>query len=147
MVKWMNSLWSNGAIWWHRSGWTLAQEMACCLTAPSHYLNQCWLIIKGVLWHSAENNFTKGAHEFNLRRVQRLHLKLPPQPSRGCLTLDIHTHGFNPCCAEFILENSRHKTFRSSAPGWQCKEWTGKWSVCRSCWIGNNLWELHWFLL
>ena len=26
--------------------------MACCLTAPSHYLNQCWRIIKGVLWHS-----------------------------------------------------------------------------------------------
>ena len=26
--------------------------MACCPTVPSHYLNQCWLIIKGVLWHS-----------------------------------------------------------------------------------------------
>ena len=24
-------------------GSTLAQVMACCLTAPSHYLNQCWL--------------------------------------------------------------------------------------------------------
>ena len=28
--------------------------MACCLTAPSHYLNQCWLIIRGVLWHTSE---------------------------------------------------------------------------------------------
>ena len=28
-----------------RSGSTLAQVMACCLKAPSHYLNQCWLII------------------------------------------------------------------------------------------------------
>ena len=27
---------------------TLAQVMACCLTAPSHYLNQCWLIITSV---------------------------------------------------------------------------------------------------
>ena len=27
----------------HRS--TLAQVMACCLTAPSHYQNKCWLII------------------------------------------------------------------------------------------------------
>ena len=25
--------------------------MACCLTAPSHYLNQWWLIISEVLWH------------------------------------------------------------------------------------------------
>ena len=24
-----------------RSGLTLAEVMACCLTAPSHYLNQC----------------------------------------------------------------------------------------------------------
>ena len=34
-----------------RSGATLAQVMAWCLTAPSHYLNQCWLVISEVLWH------------------------------------------------------------------------------------------------
>ena len=28
---------------------TLAQVMACCLMAPSHYLNQCWLMISAVL--------------------------------------------------------------------------------------------------
>ena len=33
-------------------GSTLAQVMACCLTTPSHYLDQCWLIIKCVLCHS-----------------------------------------------------------------------------------------------
>ena len=27
-----------------RCGSTLAQVMACCLTAPNHYLNQCWLV-------------------------------------------------------------------------------------------------------
>ena len=27
--------------------------MACCLTAPSHYLNKGWLIISKVLWHSS----------------------------------------------------------------------------------------------
>ena len=32
--------------------------MACCLTAPSHYLNQCWLLSSEVLWHSPESNFT-----------------------------------------------------------------------------------------
>ena len=36
------SLWSSDAIWWHRSR-TLAEVMAWCLTAPSHYLSQCWL--------------------------------------------------------------------------------------------------------
>ena len=41
------------------------QKQACkvcnhrhiCLTAPSHYLNQYWLIFSKVLWHSPEGNF------------------------------------------------------------------------------------------
>ena len=37
----INTLWPTDAIWRHRSGSTLAQAMACCLMAPSHYLNQC----------------------------------------------------------------------------------------------------------
>ena len=47
-----NSFGPNDAIWRQRSGSTLAQVMACCLMAPSHYLNQCWLIISEVQWHS-----------------------------------------------------------------------------------------------
>ena len=44
----INSLWPGDAIWRHRSRSTLVQVMACCLTAPSHYLHQCWLIISEV---------------------------------------------------------------------------------------------------
>ena len=54
-----NSLWPNDAMWWFRTGSALAQVMACCLTAPSHNLNQCWLVIKCVLWHSPESSFHK----------------------------------------------------------------------------------------
>ena len=57
----INSLWPSDAIWWQRSGSTLAQVMACCLTAPSHNLNQCWLIISKLQWHSSECNFTRDA--------------------------------------------------------------------------------------
>ena len=39
-------------------GSTLVQVMACCLTAPSHYLNQSWHIISKVQRHSYEVNFT-----------------------------------------------------------------------------------------
>ena len=53
----INSLWPSDAIWPHRSGSTLAKVMACCLTVPSHYQNQCWLIISEVLWHAPERNF------------------------------------------------------------------------------------------
>ena len=42
---------------------TLAQVMTCCLTATSHYLDQCWLIISEVLWNSSENNFTSSAQD------------------------------------------------------------------------------------
>ena len=59
----INPLRPNDAIWRHRSGSTLAQVMACCLMAPSHYLNQCWLNISVALWHSAENNFTRNAQD------------------------------------------------------------------------------------
>ena len=40
-----NSLWHCGVIWRRRSWSTFVQVMACCQTAPSHYLSQCWLII------------------------------------------------------------------------------------------------------
>ena len=60
----LNSLWpGDDAIWWYTTGWTLAQVMACCLTAPSHYLNQCWLTIRVVLWHSSEGNFSGNAQD------------------------------------------------------------------------------------
>ena len=41
-----NSWWCNDVTWRYRSGSTLAQVMAWCLIAPSHYLNQWWLIIQ-----------------------------------------------------------------------------------------------------
>ena len=44
----VNTLWSNDTISQHRSGSTLAQVMACCLMAPSHYLNQCGLFITNI---------------------------------------------------------------------------------------------------
>ena len=49
------SLGPSDAIWRWRSWSTLVQVMACCLTALSHYLNQCWLIISKVLWLSTED--------------------------------------------------------------------------------------------
>ena len=35
--------------------------MVCCRQAISHYLNQCWLFIIEVLWHSLESNFSASA--------------------------------------------------------------------------------------
>ena len=60
--QWVKSLRPSDAIWWVTGDRDLGQHwwqvMACCLTALSHYLNQCWLIITKVLWCSSEGNFT-----------------------------------------------------------------------------------------
>ena len=61
----INSLWPSDAIWQQRSGSTLTQVMACCLTAPSHYLNSCWQIISEVQWHSHKRNFTRNVSTIN----------------------------------------------------------------------------------
>ena len=52
-----NSLRPSDPIWWHRSGSTLPQVIACCLMATSHYLSKSWLIIGEVLWNSPEGSF------------------------------------------------------------------------------------------
>ena len=46
---------------------SLVQVMVWCqtddLTAPSYYLNRCWLIISEVLWHQPEGSFTGNAQD------------------------------------------------------------------------------------
>ena len=54
VIQWVNSLSLSDTIWPPRSGSILVQVNDCCLTAPSHYLNQCWLIRK-VHWHSSRD--------------------------------------------------------------------------------------------
>ena len=46
--------------WRHSTGSTLDQVIASCLTTPSHYLNQCRVII-------SEVHFTKDASEINYK--------------------------------------------------------------------------------
>ena len=56
--QWVNTLWSRDDIW-QGTGSTLVQVMARCLSAPSHYSNQCWLISK-VRWQSSsQSNFVR----------------------------------------------------------------------------------------
>ena len=70
-TSFVNSLWPSDNIWRHRTGSTLAQVMVCCLTAPSHYLNQCWLIISKALRHSSEGNFTKDTSAIKHKKIAR----------------------------------------------------------------------------
>ena len=76
----LKPLWPMDAIWWHGSESNFVQVTACCLMAPSHYLNRFWLIISKVLWHSYEDNFITDTsaidHGIRLKITYEFHLNL-----------------------------------------------------------------------
>ena len=70
----INSLWPGVTIWWLKSGLPLAQVMACCLTALSHYLNQCSPVINKVQLHSPEDDFARYTSAINQQKQFRNYL-------------------------------------------------------------------------
>ena len=95
----LNWLWLSDTMR-HIGSWsTLVHVMAWYLMAPSHYLNQCWLIIKGILCYSPEINFKRSAHEhFVWIFVRKFY----------CVIMAPHciffvTHAYEHRCAEWLL--------------------------------------------
>ena len=128
----VNSLGPSGAIWRQRSGSTLAQVTACCLTAPSHYLNQCWLIISKVEWHSSKGEI--------------------PQPSITEIIwkikdLKFHSNfqGANELNDKFISNQNQHSLDASTPVKHECKprDLTGTFakSVTSLREIENPIWR------
>ena len=61
------SLRPSEAIWCHKTRSTLVQVIARSLMAPSHYLNQFWLLVKRIRWNKLEwssNHNTNGKYSF-----------------------------------------------------------------------------------
>ena len=80
--QWVNSLWPSDAISRQGSRSTLVQVMACCLTAPSHYLNQCWLIITKVQWCLSEGNFAEISQP-SVTKISLSFIFMPPPLGAG----------------------------------------------------------------
>ena len=70
MIK---SLHHIATIWWHKSWSTLAQVMAWCLMAPSHYLNQCWL---EDYWYPSQGNVTEKLHKIYAGKIYYFRLNI-----------------------------------------------------------------------
>ena len=109
----------NDAIWRHRCRSVLVQVMACCLTAPSHYLKQSWLISSKVRLHSStfwqvitHPSITKislkitqlkfhinlpGANESNNGLLYRRYIVSTVFKSESCSDFTIHIKCFK-CC-------------------------------------------------
>ena len=93
----LNSLWPSDSIWRHGSGSTLVQVMACCLMAPSHYLNQCWLLKREVRWHSPESYFAQATTLYNEFENYTFEITATAPNSQWV----------NPLCAEFCSGNMK----------------------------------------
>ena len=65
IIAFINSLWPSDVIRRQGTESTLTQVMACCLTTPSHYLNQCWLIISKILWQSSDGIIMSRSEDTN----------------------------------------------------------------------------------
>ena len=58
--------------------------MACCLTTPSHYLNQCWLIIGEVPWHSSQGIILWRCEDTNqYNEIENCSFKMASRSPRG----------------------------------------------------------------
>ena len=80
----LNSLGPSDATWQQRTESTFPQVMACCLTAPSHYLNQCLLIINEFLWHPSEGiNLRKSEETNQQNKIENCIFKITSRSSRG----------------------------------------------------------------
>ena len=77
--QWVNLLQPSDTTWWHRSGSTLAQVMACCVMVPSHHWIQCWLLISSLCGiHLIAISHQEPKLLFCIMRLKSILLKLMP---------------------------------------------------------------------
>ena len=63
-----------------------------CIMAPSRCLNQCWLFICEVLWHSTENNFTNAWANVLYNEFGNYTFKITLTSPRGQWVNIVHIH-------------------------------------------------------
>ena len=120
--------------WRYRS--TLAQVVACCLTAPSHCLNQCWLIAKSDLWHAPESNFRSDTHD-DLMTSSNGNIFLVTDPLCGEFTGHCMVNGEfpsqKPVTRSFDIFFDLRLNKRSNELSWRRRFDTSSCSLWRHC--------------
>ena len=96
-------------MWRQRSWSTLVRVMVCCLTAPSLYLNQCWLFDGSVQWHLREKNFILSARATILfNELKNYRFKISATSSRG-QWVDLHTPQDSRLVQQLVWTNRKMK--------------------------------------
>ena len=89
--------------------------MACCLTAPSHYLNRYWPIISRVLCHLPKGNSTGNVHESNhYNAIENYTLKWKPHFPEA-IELIVNS----PSCYEAGTLTNNHRLFHKPPLKWK----------------------------
>ena len=78
-----STLTRGGPVTSYGSWLTSSHIMACCLTVPSHYLNECWILIREARWHSSESNSTLSNQGTILYEFLIYIFKIMATPPRG----------------------------------------------------------------
>ena len=121
-MLWMNNhfarLWLIDITWRQRFRSTLARVMACYLVAPSQYLNQCWLIFSGMLWHSPQSDFMVSAQTTILyNEFEMIFFKfLPHFPEANELRRVSEAYSTLQLTQTTLKAHSRHSSKQSHSP-------------------------------
>ena len=108
------------AYWCHMAThvWVNTGSGNILVTAPSHYLNQCWLLMSEVLWHSSESNSTARAQAIILHNeLKKYILKITFTSLWGHCVITVYTenktsslhswkiqyHGICSCPSQYLL--------------------------------------------
>ena len=89
IMSFVNVLTSNDDIWHHSSLSVLVHVMVSCLTAPNHYLIQCWHIFN---W--THRNFQWDCSQSDTFFVNKMHLKMWTEKCQPCFRLQ---YAFTKC--------------------------------------------------
>ena len=103
-----NSLQPSDTIWRHGSVLKQAEVTTCYLMVPSHYLNQCWLLISEIPWNSPKNNSTVNAQTIILcNEFEKLLPHLPRVNELNTLSSHLPFHGHS---TEMVGQDSSTQT-------------------------------------
>ena len=135
----LNSLWPSDALLWQGYQSTLTQVMACCLTAPRRYLNQCWLRSCDIHLKAFSQKITQPSiTKISLKIISKASLKslrgqwvngMGPKPIMVLLV----TSSIEYCCVIMINGGTKNLSLANTAGShW---EWLGAVRLQAITWV------------
>ena len=132
IVGWVIMAWWRHMAWHQRCCSTLVKVTACCRMAPSHYLNQCWLTISKILWHSFQGDICLNTRFIDPQIVFEIYtFEITIASLRQCLKLS--QTSCRSSCLESPIINIKLKKNQQKVPSPPPKLLASDWRTCGNC--------------